>query len=76
MGQMIQVCGDIAGWGHDVAISADKSISPSGRLPVVDLYDENNTRLFETEAVLQHIARANPGSKLGGSSAFEAATIN
>jgi len=42
----------------------------------MDLYDENNTRLFEPEAMLQHLARVNPGAKLGGSSPFQLAKIN
>ena len=49
---MVEVCADLAGVHFDVVTSTDKSISPTGRLPVMDLYDANNSRLFDTSAML------------------------
>lgn len=76
MGLMVQTAADLAGCGFDLAISADKSISPNGRLPVMHIADDNETMLFETGAMLHHIARQSPESGLAGSSPFETAKID
>lgn len=52
MALMVQTAADIAGCGFDVAVSADKSISPNGRLPIMDCYNDDKTQLFETGAML------------------------
>lgn len=52
MALMVQTAADIAGCGFDVAVNADKSISPNGRLPIMDCYNDDKTQLFETGAML------------------------
>lgn len=52
MGHCIQVAADVAGCKFDVDYSSDKSISPNGRLPLMEINDENKTQLFEAEAML------------------------
>jgi hypothetical protein len=37
---MVQVCADLAGQHFDVSVSSDKSISPNGRLPVMEFYND------------------------------------
>jgi glutathione S-transferase len=68
MAHMVQVCADLVGQSFDVEVSADKSISPMGRLPVMEMNDDSKTRLWETEAMLQHLARSKPELKLKGES--------
>jgi glutathione S-transferase len=76
MAHMVQVCADMVGQHHDVAVSTDKSISPNGRLPVLEFYNDAKTQLWETEAMLHHLARSKPEAKLHGSSSIQEAQIN
>ena len=68
MAHMVLACADLAFVGFDVEGSEDKSISPNGRLPVMQLYDDKKTLIWETEAMLHHLARMNPKVNLHGTS--------
>ena len=74
LGHMVQAAADIVGAKLETVVTDDKKNSPTGKFPYLQTSD--GTYLFESEAIVHHFARMNPGAGLHGSSPFEAAKIS
>ena len=74
LGHMAQVAADIVGAKCETIVTEDKKKSLSGKFPYLET--SNGSIIFESEAIVHHFARMNPGAGLHGSSPFEYAKIS